>query len=83
MPADSAYRDHRSGFYDVLITMYHDQSLIPLKLFNSRKLVNISIGLPFPRTSPGHGTAFDIAGKGIADSEPMKEAILSAAQLCS
>ena len=82
LPADSAFRDHRNGKYDCLVTLYHDQSLIPLKLFDAGKLVNISLGLPFPRTSPGHGTAFDIAGKGEADPEPMKEAILTAAGLC-
>ncbi len=83
LPADSAYRDHREGLYDCLITQYHDQSLIPLKLFASQKLVNVSLGLPFARTSPGHGTAFDIAGRGRADATPMKEAFLTAARLCS
>ncbi len=83
LPADSMYRDHSKGLYDCLITLYHDQSLIPLKLFNAHKLVNISLGLPFARTSPGHGTAFDIAGRGKADPLPMREAILTAARLCS
>lgn len=81
LPSDSAFRDHRNGLYDCLLTMYHDQSMIPLKLFNSEKLVNITLGLPFPRTSPGHGTAFDIAGKNCADPNPMKEAILTCATL--
>lgn len=81
LPADSAYRDHLQGQYDCLITMYHDQSLIPLKLFDADKLINITLGLPFPRTSPGHGTAFDIAGKKQANAKPMMEAILTAAKL--
>ncbi len=83
LPADSAFRDHRDGLFDCLITMYHDQSLIPLKLFNADALVNITLGLPFPRTSPGHGTAFDIAGKNIAGPKAMMEAVLTAARLCS
>lgn len=83
LPADAAFRDHKNGLYDCLITMYHDQSLIPLKLFNADKLVNVTLGLPFPRTSPGHGTAFEIAGKNRANPLPMTEAILTAAKLCS
>ncbi|MBI1979410.1 MAG: 4-hydroxythreonine-4-phosphate dehydrogenase PdxA [Elusimicrobia bacterium] len=78
--ADSVFRDHKNGLYDCLITLYHDQSLIPLKLFSASRLVNITLGLPFPRTSPGHGTAFDIAGKGLADECPMTQAILTAAR---
>lgn len=83
LPADSAFRDHRNGESDCLITMYHDQSLIPLKMLDPGHLVNITLGIPFPRTSPGHGTAFDIAGKNRADPGPMIEAIRVAARLCS
>jgi 4-hydroxythreonine-4-phosphate dehydrogenase len=79
--ADSAFRDHLNGKYDVLITLYHDQSLIPLKLFNPNGLVNITLGLPFVRTSPGHGTAFDIAEKRCADPRVMTAAIVTAAKL--
>ena len=82
LPADSAYKDHKSGRLDCLITMYHDQSLIPLKLFDSERIINITLGLPFPRASPGHGTAFDIAGKNRANPKPMIQAILAAARLC-
>lgn len=82
LPADSAYRAHRDGRYDCLVTLYHDQSLIPLKLFAGERLVNITLGLPFPRTSPGHGTAFDIAGRRRADPRAMIEAVLTAARLC-
>jgi 4-hydroxythreonine-4-phosphate dehydrogenase len=81
LPADSAFREHSLGTIDCLVTMYHDQSLVPLKLFNPDRLVNITLGLPFVRTSPGHGTAFDIAGKNRANPKPMIEAILTAARL--
>lgn len=82
LPADSAFRDHQKKIYDCLITMYHDQSLIPLKLYHSDGLVNITLGLPFPRTSPGHGTGYDLAGKNRANPKPMREAILTCAKLC-
>lgn len=68
---------------DAYIALYHDQGLIPVKLMAFDRAVNTSIGLPFVRTSPDHGTAFDIAGKGIADATSMKAAILLAAQLVS
>jgi 4-hydroxythreonine-4-phosphate dehydrogenase len=58
--------------------MYHDQGLIPVKTLAFRQAVNLTIGLPFVRTSPAHGTAFDIAGKGIADAKSMMAAILAA-----
>lgn len=83
LPADSAFRDHLKKIYDCLITMYHDQSLIPLKLYNSDGLVNITLGLPFPRTSPGHGTGYDLAGKNRSNPKPMIEAILTCAKLCA
>jgi len=61
--------------------MYHDQGLIPFKMLYFKNGVNLTLGLPFIRTSPDHGTAFDIAGKGRADPESMKEAILLACRL--
>jgi 4-hydroxythreonine-4-phosphate dehydrogenase len=61
--------------------MYHDQGLIPVKLLAFDRAVNTTIGLPFVRTSPDHGTAFDIAGKGIADPASMIEAIALAVEL--
>lgn len=67
---------------DAYLALYHDQGLIPVKLMAFDRAVNTSIGLPFVRTSPDHGTAFDIAGKGIADPTSMKEAILWGAKLC-
>ncbi len=67
---------------DAYLALYHDQGLIPVKLMAFDRAVNTSIGLPFVRTSPDHGTAFDIAGQGIADPTSMKEAILWCATLC-
>ena len=58
--------------------MYHDQIMLPLKVLNPQKIVNVTVGLPFIRTSPGHGTAFDIAGKNVADPSSMEQAILYA-----
>ncbi|NUN64780.1 4-hydroxythreonine-4-phosphate dehydrogenase PdxA [Pseudanabaena biceps] len=68
-------RDRVGLGYDAYLAMYHDQGLIPVKLLAFDKAVNTTIGLPFVRTSPDHGTAFDIAGKGIADPASMVEAI--------
>ncbi|MBW4667969.1 MAG: 4-hydroxythreonine-4-phosphate dehydrogenase PdxA [Cyanomargarita calcarea GSE-NOS-MK-12-04C] len=67
--------------HDGYLALYHDQGLIPVKLMAFDRAVNTTIGLPFIRTSPDHGTAFDIAGKGIADATSMKAAILLAAEL--
>ena len=83
IPADSAFKDLKAGRLDCLVTLYHDQSLIAAKLYDASRVINLTLGLPFPRTSPGHGTAFDIAGKNRADARPMKEAILACAALCS
>jgi 4-hydroxythreonine-4-phosphate dehydrogenase len=66
---------------DGYLALYHDQGLIPVKLMAFDRAVNTTIGLPFVRTSPDHGTAFDIAGKGIADATSMKEAIALAVEL--
>lgn len=79
--ADAAWRKTQEGAYDLIVTMYHDQTMIPLKVIAPHSIVNITAGLPFVRTSPGHGTAFDIAGKGRADPRSMIEAILTAARL--
>lgn len=79
-PADSAWLKTKNGEYDLLCGMYHDQIMIPLKCIDAEKIVNVTAGLPFVRTSPGHGTAFDIAGKGKASAEAMIEAILYAAK---
>ena len=80
-PADTVFVRARRGEFDVVIACYHDQGLIPVKLAAFGKAVNVTIGLPIIRTSVDHGTAFDIAGKGIADAESMVAAVLLAARL--
>jgi 4-hydroxythreonine-4-phosphate dehydrogenase len=67
----------RAG-YDLAVCMYHDQALIPIKTLNFSGGVNATLGLPFIRTSPDHGTAYDIAGKGIADPESLIAALTAA-----
>jgi len=80
-PPDVVFTDAMQGKYDAVISMYHDQGLIPFKLLYFRDGVNMTLGLPFVRTSPDHGTAFDIAGKGVADPSSMIEAIRLAVRL--
>jgi len=78
-PVDSLWPKHAKGLFDGILCMYHDQAMIGLKLIAKEPVVHVTYGLPFLRTSPTHGTAFDIAGKGIADPESMTAAILYAA----
>jgi len=78
---DTVFHRAASGEFDGVLCMYHDQGLIPLKLLAFDTGVNVTLGLPFPRTSPDHGTAFDIAGKGRADHRSMLTAIKLAADL--
>jgi 4-hydroxythreonine-4-phosphate dehydrogenase len=78
---DTVFHRAIEGEFDAILCMYHDQGLIPLKLHAFHQGVNVTLGLPFPRTSPDHGTAFDIAGKGIARSDSMIAAISLAVQL--
>jgi 4-hydroxythreonine-4-phosphate dehydrogenase len=80
-PADTVFFRALRGEFDVVVAMYHDQGLIPIKTLGIDSAVNITLGLPFVRTSVDHGTAFDIAGKGIADETNMRVAILQAATL--
>jgi 4-hydroxythreonine-4-phosphate dehydrogenase len=80
VPSDTVFPQMAKGRYDLALAAYHDQGMIPLKLYAPERVVNITLGLPFIRTSPGHGTAYDIAGKGKADARPMIEAILLAAR---
>jgi 4-phospho-D-threonate 3-dehydrogenase / 4-phospho-D-erythronate 3-dehydrogenase len=79
--ADSFF--NLSGFrsFDVVVAMYHDQGLIPVKMIDFKEAVNLTLGLPFIRTSVGHGTAYDIAGKGSADPTNLVRAILTASKL--
>lgn len=69
------------GAFDVVVAMYHDQGLIPVKYLGVEQGVNITLGLPFVRTSPDHGTAFDVAGKGVADPSSLLEALAMAHRL--
>jgi 4-hydroxythreonine-4-phosphate dehydrogenase len=71
----------RSGEFDVVVAMYHDQGLIPVKYLGVDKGVNVTLGLPLVRTSPDHGTAFDIAGQGVADAASLVEAVRMARAL--
>jgi 4-hydroxythreonine-4-phosphate dehydrogenase len=80
-PADTVFVRARRGDFDVVIACYHDQGLIPVKLVAFGQAVNVTLGLPIVRTSVDHGTAFDIAGKGVADPESMIAAVLLAARL--
>lgn len=80
-PPDTIFHKAYKGEVDIIVCMYHDQGLIPLKMIAFDKGVNVTIGLPFVRTSPDHGTAYDIAWKGIADPSSMIEAIKLAAKL--
>jgi 4-hydroxythreonine-4-phosphate dehydrogenase len=79
--ADGFFSAYGNEPYDMIVAMYHDQGLIPLKMSAGGKAVNISCGLPFVRTSPDHGTAFSIAGQGIADEGSMIEAVFSALRI--
>lgn len=74
-PADTLFHRAVSGAFDVVLAMYHDQALIPIKTLNFHEGVNVTLGLPFVRTSPDHGTAYDLAGKGQADPRSMRAAI--------
>ncbi len=80
-PADSFFDLSNPASFDVVISMYHDQGLIPIKMSNFKEAVNFTLGLPFIRTSVGHGTAYDIAGKGLADPTNLIHAILTASNL--
>ncbi|MBC8471779.1 MAG: 4-hydroxythreonine-4-phosphate dehydrogenase PdxA [Planctomycetes bacterium] len=77
-PADTLFLRAVNGEFDGVVAMYHDQGMIPVKLLNFGKAVNITIGIPIIRTSPAHGTAFDITGRNIADASGMKSAISTA-----
>jgi 4-hydroxythreonine-4-phosphate dehydrogenase len=82
LPADTAWVKHKEGRYDLIASLYHDQGMIPLKMYSPRGVVNVTAGLPFVRTSPGHGTAFDLADNRSpyqkADPEATVQACLAA-----
>ena len=81
LPSDSLIQAAARGEYDAVVAPYHDQALIAVKLLGWERAVNVTLGLPFVRTSPVHGTAFDLAGKGRADPSSMRAAIDLAIQL--
>ncbi len=80
---DAAFRDAVRGRYDALVAMYHDQGLIPVKLIDFDESVNVTLGLPIVRTSPDHGTAYDIAGKGVARAVSMQRALSLAFEMAA
>ena len=81
LPADTMFHARARAGYDVAICMYHDQALIPAKALAFDETVNVTLGLPFIRTSPDHGTAFDIAGKGVARPDSLIAALKLARRL--
>jgi 4-hydroxythreonine-4-phosphate dehydrogenase len=83
LPADSMFHDSARLSYDAALCMYHDQALIPIKTLAFDHAVNVTLGLPFVRTSPDHGTAFDIAGTGKADPKSLIAALRLAARLAA
>ena len=82
-PADTLFAPHKRGSYDVAIAMYHDQALVPLKALDFDHGVNVTLGLPIVRTSPDHGTAFGIAGKGVATASALIAAIRTAGEMAA
>ena len=82
-PADTLFHKAASGQFDAVVAMYHDQGLIPLKLLHFSDAVNVTLGLPIIRTSVDHGTAYDIAGRGIADPSSLKAAIRTAVTMAA
>jgi 4-hydroxythreonine-4-phosphate dehydrogenase len=81
--ADSLFTPAARAGYDAAVCLYHDQALIPLKALSARAAINVTLGLPIVRTSPDHGTAYDIAGKGIADAGSMARAVILAAEIAA
>jgi 4-hydroxythreonine-4-phosphate dehydrogenase len=81
LPADTLFHARARAGYDAALCMYHDQALIPVKTLTFDETVNVTLGLPFVRTSPDHGTALDIAGKGLALPDSLMAAIRMAAEM--
>jgi 4-hydroxythreonine-4-phosphate dehydrogenase len=82
LPSDTLFVQAQRGAFDGIVAMYHDQGHIALKLLSGLAAVNVTLGLPIVRTSVAHGTAYDIAGKGVADHRSLLEAARVAALLC-
>ena len=83
IPADAIFHQHLAGKYDAVVAMYHDQGLAPMKMLSFDSGVNLTLGLPIIRTSPDHGTAFDLAGKGLANPASTRAALDWAARLAA
>jgi 4-hydroxythreonine-4-phosphate dehydrogenase len=83
VPADTLFYKARNGYFDIVVAMYHDQGLAPLKMLAFGNAVNVTVGLPIIRTSVDHGTAYDIAGKGCADPASLLEAVKLAAKMAA
>jgi len=82
-PADTLFLRAAGGEFDGVVAMYHDQGMIPVKLLDFDRAVNVTIGIPIIRTSPAHGTAFDIVDRNLASPEGMKSAITTAIQIAT
>jgi 4-hydroxythreonine-4-phosphate dehydrogenase len=82
-PADTLFHEAARARYDAALCMYHDQALIPLKTIDFARGVNVTLGLPFVRTSPDHGTALDIATRGVADPSSLIAALQLAAEMAA
>jgi len=83
LPADTVFVRAMRGEFDAVLAPYHDVGMTAIKVAAFGRAVNVTLGLPFPRTSPDHGTALDIAGKGKADASSMRAAIELAARLAA
>jgi 4-hydroxythreonine-4-phosphate dehydrogenase len=83
LPADTVFVRAMKGEFDAVLAPYHDVGMTAIKVASFGKAVNVTLGLPFIRTSPDHGTAFDIAGKGVADASSMREAVKLAVELAA
>ena len=83
LAGDTMFNEAARGTYDIAVCMYHDQALIPIKTLNFDNSVNITVGLPFVRTSPDHGTAYNIAGTGTANPNSLVSAIRMAAEVAA
>jgi 4-hydroxythreonine-4-phosphate dehydrogenase len=80
-PSDTVFLRARDGAFDAVVTMYHDQGQIAMKLMGFERGITIHAGLPFPITTPAHGTAFDIAGRGVARVDGLRQAYRTACQM--
>jgi 4-hydroxythreonine-4-phosphate dehydrogenase len=82
LPPDTIFHQAAQGAFDTVLAMYHDQGLIPFKLLHFADGVNVTLGLPIVRTSVDHGTAYDIAGKGVASDDSLAAAVELADLIC-